>query len=116
MNEIQHLLNKAIENIEATELLLKEGYLEIASSRAYYAMFYIAEAILSTKGLAFSSHSAVIAAIGKEYAKTNLLPPEYHHYLKDAFEARQVSDYGAEGQLTELRARELLIQAEDFKK
>jgi uncharacterized protein (UPF0332 family) len=104
MGEDLGLLNKARENINAAEPLFKEGYIEIASSRAYYAMFYTAEALLSTKGLAFSSHSAVISAFGKEFAKTNLLAQEHHHHLKDAFEIRQVSDYGTEGQLTEHRA------------
>ena len=94
MTEVQNLLDKARENISASELLLKEGYIAIASSRAYYALFYTAEAILSSKRLAFSSHSAVIAASGKEFAKTSLLSPEHHHHLKDAFEIRQVSDYG----------------------
>ena len=35
-----------------------------AASRAYYAMFYAAEALLQSRGLAFSKHSAVHAAFG----------------------------------------------------
>jgi uncharacterized protein (UPF0332 family) len=37
-------------------------------------MFYIAEAFLEGKGLSFSKHSAVIAAFGREFAKTQLVP------------------------------------------
>lgn len=68
-------VQKARENIEAAELLINEGHPDIAASRAYYSMFYIAEVLLYSKGLSFSSHSAVIAAYGKEFAKTGLMNP-----------------------------------------
>jgi uncharacterized protein (UPF0332 family) len=51
-------------------------------------MFYIAEAFLLGEGLTFSSHSAVIAAFGREFAKTKRLPVEYHRYLINAQEKR----------------------------
>jgi uncharacterized protein (UPF0332 family) len=95
MNEDeQFLLKKAIDNLEAAELLLQQGYNEIASSRAYYVMFYLAEALPLQKGLAFSSHSAVIAAFGKEFSRTGLLDPKFHQYLIKAQELRQTGDYG----------------------
>jgi len=37
------------------------------------------ETLLLSKGLTFSSHSAVIAAYGKGFAKTGLLDPKFHH-------------------------------------
>jgi uncharacterized protein (UPF0332 family) len=66
----RYLLEKAKENIKAAELLLSQGFEEISASRAYYAMFYLAEALLHSRDLSFSSHSAVIAAFGKEFLKT----------------------------------------------
>ena len=39
------LLDKAIDTIEAAELLVDAGKSDIAAGRAYYAMFYIAEAL-----------------------------------------------------------------------
>lgn len=53
-------------------------------SRAYYAMFYVAEALLDQVGLAFSSHAAVISAFGQNFAKTGQLPTDLHRYLIDA--------------------------------
>ncbi len=90
----QAILNKAKENLEAAELLLDQGFAGIAASRTYYAMFYLAEALLIRKGLHFSSHSAVIAAFGKEYAKTGEIDSQYHQYLIKAQSIRQISDYG----------------------
>jgi uncharacterized protein (UPF0332 family) len=114
MNQAPLLLEKASENIHVSELLLKEGHSDIAASRAYYAMFYIAEALLFSKRLAFTSHSSVIAAYGKESAKTKLLSPEFHHYLKDAFETRQVGDYGVDIHVTDVKSSEMIDQAKLF--
>lgn len=87
MRKNELLLVKADENIEVADLLIKEGYPAIALSRTYYAMFYITEVLLYSKGLSFSSHTAVIAAYGKEFAKTRLLNPEHHRRLKEVFES-----------------------------
>jgi uncharacterized protein (UPF0332 family) len=53
------LLRKAKESLRAAKLMDQQGYHHFAASRAYYTMFYIAEAFLLGKGLAFSKHSAV---------------------------------------------------------
>jgi uncharacterized protein (UPF0332 family) len=65
------LLDKAIDVIEAAELLVDREKPGIAVGRAYYAMFYIAEALLNEKGLKFNKHSAVHAAFGEQFAKTS---------------------------------------------
>jgi HEPN domain len=70
----QELLEKACESLEAAKLLLKGAYPDFAASRAYYAMFYIAQALLEGEGLAFSRHSAVIAAFGQHFAHTGKVP------------------------------------------
>ncbi len=68
-NEQRDLLLKAQQSLGAAKLLLDHNYPDQATSRAYYAMFYIAEAFLEGQGLSFSKHSAVIAAFGREFAK-----------------------------------------------
>jgi uncharacterized protein (UPF0332 family) len=46
MNQIAFLFQKANENTEAADLLLQNGFFDISVSRSYYAMFYLAEALL----------------------------------------------------------------------
>lgn len=58
------LLQQASDSLAAARALLDLGYAGFAASRAYYAMFYIAEAFLEGEGLSFSKHSAVISAFG----------------------------------------------------
>lgn len=54
MKEVtQQLLDKAARAIHAAETLLQADDVEFATGRAYYAMFYVAEALLNERGLRF---------------------------------------------------------------
>jgi uncharacterized protein (UPF0332 family) len=55
------LLVKAAEAIAAARILLENGQANFAAGRAYYAMFYVAEALLVEGGLRSRSHSGVHA-------------------------------------------------------
>ncbi|NEQ43065.1 MAG: HEPN domain-containing protein [Leptolyngbya sp. SIOISBB] len=50
-SEVQALIAKAKESLAASQLLTANGLHDFAASRAYYTMFYIAEAFLWNKGL-----------------------------------------------------------------
>jgi uncharacterized protein (UPF0332 family) len=116
--EQQNLLQRARESLDAARLLLQQGYAGFAASRAYYTMFYVAEAFLLGQELSFSKHSAVIAAFGRQFTKTGQVPPEFHRYLIDATEVRHAGDYGgksvdsAEADLQIARAEQFLNLAE----
>ena len=112
--EVRSLTQKADESVKAAKLLGAEGYWDFAASRAYYAMFYAAEALLLEKGLSFSSHSAVIAAFGREFAKTNLLDPKLHRYLLDGQDLRNAGDYDIGPAVTEAQAKEVLGWADEM--
>jgi uncharacterized protein (UPF0332 family) len=108
------LLRQAADSIAAARLLLDRGFLGYAASRAYYAMFYVAEAFLETEGLAFSKHSAVIAAFGQRFCRTGRVPTEFHRHLLEAQEMRHKGDYGM-GESVELnQAAEQIERAERF--
>ncbi len=76
--EQQALLDKARRSLEAARSLIQQGFYDFAVSRAYYAMFYIAEALLDQEGLSFSSHAAVISAFGQHLARPGKVPTEVH--------------------------------------
>ena len=114
MSEQEMLLEKARENLKAARLLIQEELANIAASRAYYAMFYIAEALLLGRDLVFSSHSAVIAAYGKEFARTKELDPKFHRYLITSQDIRQTGDYGVENNVSLAEASQVVAWAEEF--
>jgi uncharacterized protein (UPF0332 family) len=63
----EQLLAKAQDAIEAAELLVAGGKSSIGAGRAYYAMFYVAEALLFEKGLEYRKHGGVHAALSRLY-------------------------------------------------
>ncbi|MEO5887161.1 MAG: HEPN domain-containing protein [Anaerolineales bacterium] len=108
------LLEKAIDAIEAAEILVDHGKSEVAAGRAYYAMFYIAEALLNEKGLTFSKHSGVHAAFGENFAKTKEMDAKFHRWLIDAFDKRLAGDYGVETNIEKDVAAYMINQAREF--
>ena len=92
---LDNLLAKAQRSFEAAEGLLEDGHADFAASRAYYGCFYIAEALLLSKGLSYSRHSQVVAQFGRQFAKTEELDARYHRLLIEAFGLRQAADYSA---------------------
>ncbi|MEG4290321.1 HEPN domain-containing protein [Microcoleus sp. C2C3] len=108
------LLLKARQSLSAAKLLLNNGFPDYAASRAYYAMFYIAEAFLDGEGMSFSSHAAVIKAFSREFARTGRVPAEFHRFLIDAQDLRNSGDYGGLDTVTVEQAAEQINCGEQF--
>jgi uncharacterized protein (UPF0332 family) len=108
------LFAKALDTIEGAEGLLNMGKEEIAAGRAYYAMFYVAEALLYEVDLEFSQHGQVIAAYGKYFAKTKELDPKFHHWLRGGFDTRISGDYDVDADISAQLAANLINQAREF--
>lgn len=113
MNGIaQKFLEKAKKSLEVAKQINQSGSPEFAVSRAYYAMFYIASAFLETQNLNFSKHSGVIAAFGQYFAKTELVPKEYHRYLIEAEKLRKAADYSLDIKISQADASDVIAKAE----
>jgi len=112
--QIKAILDKARESLAAAQLLSEQGYPDFAASRAYYTMFYTAQALLLHRGLSFSSHSAVIAAYGKEYSKTKVLDPKFHKYLIAVQDFRSQADYIFGVGVSESHAQNAVNWASEF--
>lgn len=112
-SEIVELLLKAKRSNEVAEKIFKDGYYDFAVSRAYYGMFYAAEALLLTRKLAFSKHSGVVSAFGQYFVKTNQFPAIMHANFRKAFDKRAKGDYSLE-KVGKEEAQEIISQAKDF--
>ncbi|MBL7132619.1 MAG: HEPN domain-containing protein [Phycisphaerae bacterium] len=108
------LLCKARDSVRAAKLLADDGLYDFAVSRAYYTMFYVAEAFLLEEGAAFSRHSAVIAAFGERFAKTGRIPAKFHRYLIEGQDRRNVGDYDIGPALDCKQAANEISRAEQF--
>ena len=107
------LVDKGRRSIGAAKKLLESGYFDFAISRAYYAIFYLSEALLFERGKTFSKHGAVISAVYDEFIKSNELPKEFHKVLHRAFDLRQQSDYLSSIPMTKDVAERLIADIEE---
>jgi uncharacterized protein (UPF0332 family) len=108
------LFDKSQDAIEAAEALMNIEKFEISAGRAYYAMFYVAEALLSERDLEFGQHGQVIGAYGLHFAKTKELDPKYHRWLVDAFDIRISGDYGVDTDISASVVAGMINQAREF--
>ena len=111
--EIRELLDKARRSLHAAERLLRDGDNDFAVSRAYYAMFYAAQALLLTKEIRRSKHSGVIAAFNERFVQSGELPRHLFLRLRDGFEDRAEGDYGL-AEITKEQAHAGIAAAREF--
>jgi uncharacterized protein (UPF0332 family) len=113
-DEIAANLERAEQSVQAARQLASEGYYDFAASRAYYAAFYAATAILLSEGLELSKHSAVIASIHQRFVKTGRLSKEQGKTLNWLFELRSVGNYGGTAHVSHQEAEQAIQAAEGF--
>ena len=114
MKEIKSLIERAEKYLRSAKVLFREEDYESSISRTYYAMFYLAQAMLLTKNLSFSSHKGVISAFGEHFVKTGIFPKEMGRELNRAFEKRQLGDYEYTFVISRAEAEEMLESGKKF--
>jgi uncharacterized protein (UPF0332 family) len=107
-------LTKAERAIGAADNLLASGDSEFAVGRAYYAMFYVAEALLNERGLRFKKHGGVHGAFGENFAKAGTMDAKFHRWLLDAFDKRITGDYGVDSDVSQADAAQVIEHAREF--
>ena len=114
--EIEANLQRAEDSIQAGKELASKGYYDFVASRAYYAVFYAATALLLSEELEFSKHSGVIASIHQRFVKTGKLDTKHGKDLNWLFELRGIGDYGATIHVSQEDADKAIEAAKRFLK
>lgn len=107
-------LARARQALSAGELALAHDDYVTAVNRAYYATFYAANALLSTKSLERSKHSGVIAAFRQHFVKTGLIETEYSDIYGAVMEDRAEGDYNLEFEADADQAQRDMARAQRF--
>ena len=92
--EIEANIERADQALAAAETLIAGGFSDFVASRAYYAAFYSATALLLHEEKTFSKHSGVMAAIHKNFVKSGKLEKQVGKVLNWLFELLGLGDYG----------------------
>lgn len=111
---IGYRLEQANETLREAEILLNQSALRGAINRTYYAMFYAVLALLATKRIGTSKHSAIISAFDREFVKSGVFDRRLSRSLHLAFDRRQTHDYGEMIQLDRQTTEEMLADARQF--
>lgn len=114
--ELEEIICKAERSLDAALTLFRENNFDFAVSRAYYSMFYMAEAVLLTKKLSFSKHSGVISGFNQHFVKPGIFDYGYYEMLRYAFEQRGVGDYKFQTQISKETAQKVIDDAREFLK
>jgi len=104
----------ARETLGAAEYLLEGGYYNDAVSRAYYAMFYAARALLASRDIHPKGHKGLILQFGLEFVKTGFIEEMYGRALSHAKERRETADYNIDSKMTEEEAESIVDDARNF--
>jgi len=112
--QVVKYLARARQALSAGELTLTHADYITAVNRAYYAVFYTANALLSTKGLERSKHSGVIAAFRQHFIKTGLIEAEYSDIYGAVMEDRAEGDYNLEFETDADQAERDMARAQRF--
>jgi len=113
-SETELYLQRARRALQQAKDNLDLGYYDVATSRAYYAMFYAASALLSSEGVSRSKHSGVHSAFGEHFVKAGLIETEYAKMLGHAFDSRLDSDYDVRFAAEQTLAEGILCDARRF--
>jgi uncharacterized protein (UPF0332 family) len=89
---------KAERTLSAARLLLDSGDTEGACNRAYYAMYYAAQAALLAAGIAepengYKSHQGLIGAFGKHLVLGGQIDQSLGRSINKVQRLRQLADY-----------------------
>lgn len=114
MKEIRDFIKKADKFLSTAGHALNTGDYDSCVSRCYYAMFFMAEAVLLTKGLSAYSHKGVISLFGEHFVKAGIFDRNLGKSLSEAFDKRLVGDYGVGFTITEEETKDMLMTAKDF--
>ena len=104
----------AAETLNAAEYLQKGGYYNDAVSRAYYAMFYAARALLASRDMHPKGHKGLILQFGLEFVKRGFIEETYGRALSHAKERRETVDYNIDASMTAEEAGTIVSDARDF--
>lgn len=90
---VRNRIARARAKLAAAERLLASGDHDDAISRAYYAAFHAALALLLTVGLSPRSHDGTLSLFGLHFVKAGLLDASHGRALRRIKEDRENGDY-----------------------
>jgi hypothetical protein len=107
-------LKKAREKLRAAAKLIEWSAYDDTVSRAYYAAFHAAQAMLESQGLRAESHAGVKTLFNLHFIKTKRLDAKFGRYLRNLKDDREEGDYEAISTMDAETAQNAIREATEF--
>jgi len=111
---IEAEIDRAKEALTAAKNLFEDGAIADSISRAYYAIFHAARAVLLTKEIDTDTHSGAISMFGLHFVKTGLIEERFGRIFNEAKDARELGDYIVTKEFTKEETDKRVKQAIEF--
>ena len=86
---VKYRLEKANRTYQEAIGSIKNGYVETAANRLYYAAYYAVSALLISYKYEVSTHNGVIQMFGKVFLRNNIIDKKYGKIFNQLFSDRQ---------------------------
>ena len=107
-------IEKGKEKLDAAKVLLREGFIDDAISRAYYGVFHAASAVLLAEGITVDSHSGLKTMFGLRLIKPGKIDQKYGRWLNRLKDERENGDYDIFTSFDREDAENSITEAEEF--
>ena len=101
---------KAMRSIAAAEATLETDP-DSAASRAYYAAFHGVTAVLAGRGMEFTKHTAVRAALHRDLIQSGVLSADLGRDYDFLLDLRETADYGGVAEASSASAKKAIEKA-----
>ena len=109
-----HRFNRAKEELQTAELLLRNADFRSSINSSYYSIFHAIRAVNALDGFDSSKHSGVSSHFNQEYVKTGLFEKEISKIIRNASELREQADYEDFYEASQEEAADVFEQASRF--
>lgn len=114
MEKIEQLLSKSQQYLRSASVLLEIGDYDSSISRAYFAMFYAAQAALLSAGQSVKNRRSVRSAFIEHFVHSGRFPQRAGEVFNRAYELQETADYAQRSVIDEGNAERALSEAEAF--
>lgn len=111
---VKGYFEKAEKKLKVAEKLLRSDDYEDAVSRAYYAVFHAAQALLLTEGEGPATHKGVVTLFGLLFVKTGKFKKDLGKYLANLKDERESGDYEVFSYIDRETAETAIEEAKQF--
>ena len=101
---------KSMRSIAAAEATLETDP-DSAASRAYYAVFHGVTAVLAGRGMEFTKHTAVRAALHRDLIQSGVLSADRGRDYDFLLDLRETADYGGVAEASLASAKKAIEKA-----